>query len=65
MTIASLQKWIGSVQPLDNSNELARDYLAWSKFSEAQVIYTHLLLEHQFHLLFLHIQLAGSVFRFR
>ncbi len=50
MTIASLQKWIGSVQPLDNSNELARDCFAWSKFSEEQVIYTHLLLEHQSHL---------------
>jgi hypothetical protein len=61
MTIASLQKWIGSVQPLDNSNELARDCLAWSKLSEEQVIYTHLL-EHQFKFLFLHIQLAVSVF---
>ena len=54
MTIASLQKWIGSVQLLDNSSEVSRDCLAWSKFSEEQAIYTHLL-EHQSHLLFLHI----------
>jgi hypothetical protein len=61
MTIALLQKWIGIVQPLDNSNELTCDCLAWSQFSEEQIIYTHLL-EHQFQFLFLHIQLAVSVF---